>query len=337
LTLELLDERGATVDSVESYAGLRSVAIDGRAVKINGDTIFQRLVLDQGYYPDGILTAADDEQLVRDIRLSMQAGFNGARLHQKVFEERFLYHADRMGYLCWGEFGDWGMWGDDNPHYNQPGAAAVAQWLAAIERDYSHPCIVGWCPLNETRQNIEDKYPALDDVTRAMFYATKALDQTRPVIDASGYAHRVIETDVYDSHNYEQDPQKFARQMRGTGDGKPFVNLHNDRPMSLPYNGQPYFCSEFGGTWWSNDATHDQRLSWGYGQHPTSREEAQDRVEALIRILLEDPDMFGYCYTQLTDVFQEQNGIYTFDRRPKFDLERLRKLQTSPAAIERKK
>lgn len=335
LQLELIDPAGKVADTVRSYAGLRSVSIDGTAVKLNGETIFQRLVLDQGYYPDGILTAPTDEALVRDIQLSMDAGFNGARLHQKVFEERFLYHADRLGYLCWGEFGDWGMWDAADAMVNQPGAAAVAQWLEAIERDYSHPSIVGWCPLNETRQAMTDRHAALNDVTAAMFLATKALDQSRPVLDASGYAHRVIDTDVYDSHNYEQDPEQFRKQVGGLGEGQPFINFHDGKPMSLPYRRQPYFVSEFGGTWWSDDPAYGQDKSWGYGQRPKSRAEAQARIEALMRVLLEDPHMFGYCYTQLTDVFQEQNGIYTFDRRPKFDLERIRSLQRSPAAIER--
>jgi hypothetical protein len=170
-----------------------------------------------------------------------------------------------------------------------------------------------------------------------MFLATKALDQTRPVIDASGYAHRVAETDIYDSHNYEQDVQKFADQMRGLADDKPFINLYQDkRPMNLPYHGQPYFCSEFGGTWWSEQAAHDRDSSWGYGQNPRSRDEAFTRIEGLIRVLLEDEHMFGYCYTQLTDVFQEQNGVYTFDRKPKFDMAKLKKVQTAQAAIERR-
>src|SRR5690606_6606226 len=108
LRLELLDAEGAVVDGAESYAGLRSVSIEGKAVLINGERVFQRLVLDQGYYPDGLMTAPDDAALVHDIELGLRAGFNGARLHQKVFEERFLYHADRLGYLVWGEFGDWG-------------------------------------------------------------------------------------------------------------------------------------------------------------------------------------------------------------------------------------
>jgi beta-galactosidase/beta-glucuronidase len=128
-----------------------------------------------------------------------------------------------------------------------------------VERDYSHPSIVGWCPLNETHQLLHDRITALDDVTRAMFLATKAADTSRPVIDASGYSHRVPETDVFDSHLYEQDPRAFAQQLSGLPEGRPYVNtLPGGRPMSLPYRGQPYFCSEFGGTWW--DLTRHDRL-----------------------------------------------------------------------------
>lgn len=144
LEIELLDSRGRVVDRASSYAGLRGITIDGMAIKINGQPIFQRLVLDQGYYPNGILTAPDDAALKRDIKLSMAAGFNGARLHQKVFEERFLYHADRMGYLVWGEFPDWGCAGHGpGDDHQQPTAAYITQWLEALERDYSHPSIVG--------------------------------------------------------------------------------------------------------------------------------------------------------------------------------------------------
>ncbi|REF35853.1 glycoside hydrolase family 2 protein [Thermasporomyces composti] len=335
LELELVAEDGTVVDSATSYAGLRSVTIDGHAILLNGQPVFQRLVLDQGYYPDGILTAPDDAALVRDIELAKAAGFNGARLHQKVFEERFLYHADRLGYLCWGEFGDWGCNTGKDGDNQQPGATYITQWLEAVERDYSHPSIIGWCPLNETWQRLHDRITVLDDVTRGMFLATKAADQTRPVLDASGYSHRVRESDVYDSHNYEQDPEKFAAAMAGLAEGRPFTNSGGpDRPWSVPYAGQPYFCSEFGGIWWNPDAREDED-SWGYGERPRSLEEFYQRFEALVSVLLDDPKMFGYCYTQLTDVYQEQNGIYRFDRSQKFDLERIRAAQTRPAAIEK--
>ncbi|WP_020574272.1 glycoside hydrolase family 2 protein [Actinopolymorpha alba] len=334
LAFELVDAEGTVVDSAQSYAGLRSVTIDGKAILLNGERVFQRLVLDQGYYPDGILTAPSDEALVRDIELSIAAGFNGARLHQKVFEERFLYHADRLGYLCWGEFGDWGCNIGKDGDNQQPGATYVTQWLEAVERDYSHPSIIGWCPLNETWQRLHDRVTVLDDVTRGMFLATKAADQSRPVLDTSGYAHRVRESDVYDSHNYEQDPEKFAAAMAGLAEGTPYTNTHAGHPESVPYAGQPYFCSEFGGVWWNPDARPDED-SWGYGERPRTLEEFFTRFEGLVAALLDDPNMFGYCYTQLTDVYQEQNGVYRFNRGEKFDLTRIRAAQTRTAAIEK--
>ncbi|GAA2253164.1 hydrolase [Streptomyces ruber] len=341
LAIEVLDADGNAVDTVRSYAGLRSVAIHGKRLLLNGEPVFQRLVLDQGYYPDGLMTAPTDADLVRDIELGLRAGFNGARLHQKVFEERYLYHADRLGYLVWGEFGDWGCEVGVRDDNQRPDASYVAEWLEALERDHSHPSIVGWCPLNETYQHLHDRVTQLDDVTRAMFLATKQADPTRPVIDASGYAHRIAETDVYDSHLYEQDPARFAEQMSGLDRDQPFVNAAPDgRPWSVPYRGQPYFCSEFGGIWWDPEAAastagNDQADSWGYGERPRTAEEFTGRFTALTGVLLSDPDMFGYCYTQLTDVFQERNGVYRFDRSEKVDTTVLRDAQTRPAAYEK--
>ncbi len=336
LDIELLDSHGNILDQAASYAGLRSVTIEGKAVKINGVTVFQRLVLDQGYYPDGIMTAPTDAALIDDIKLAFDAGFNGARLHQKVFEERFLYHADRMGYLVWGEFPDWGC-GGYGPHGNhqQPGTSYVGEWLEELERDYSHPSIIGWCGLNETFQTLRDHPTRLDDVTRAMFMAAKAMDSTRPVLDTSGYSHRVPETDIYDAHDYEQDPEKFAAHYAQLAEGKPFINAGpGNKRWSVPYRGQPYFVSEFGGIWW-NPEVRPGEASWGYGDRPRTLEEFYQRFEGLCDALLDHPDMFGYCYTQLTDVYQEQNGIYTFDRQPKFDLARLREIQQRKAAIEK--
>jgi beta-galactosidase/beta-glucuronidase len=338
LKLELLDANGSVIDEATSYAGLRGVAIHGKAIKVNGESVFQRLVLDQGYYPNGIMTAPSEQALIDDIKLSMDAGFNGARLHQKVFEERFLYHCDKMGYIVWGEFGDWGSspYGPEGNNQQQ-GPSYITEWLEAVERDYSHPAIIGWCPLNETWQVLTDQITQLDVVTRGMFLATKALDPTRPVLDASGYSHRVPESDVYDSHDYEQDPVKFKANQAGLAENKPFVNSGGkDKPWSVAYRGQPYFVSEFGGIWWNPKAKPGED-SWGYGDRPKTLEAFYERFEKLCAVLLDDPNMFGYCYTQLTDVYQEQNGIYTFDRGEKFDIARIAKAQQRPAAIETKK
>ena len=333
--LELLDAAGVVVDRAESYAGLRSVTLRAPAIEINGRPRFQRLVLDQGYYPDGILTAPSDEALRRDIELSQAAGFDGARLHQKVFEERFLYWADRLGYLCWGEFSDWGCagYGPDEAR-QQPTAAWITEWLEAVERDFSHPAIVGWCPLNETAQPLHDGWTELDDVTRGMFLATKAFDRTRPVLDASGYSHRVPESDVWDCHDYDQDPDRFRAHHAGLERGEPFANRFGGRAVSVPYGGQPFFVSEFGGIRWS-PADVEGDGSWGYGEGPATLEEFYRRFAGLCDALLDNPRMFGYCYTQLTDVYQEHNGLYTFSREAKFDLERVRSIQRRPPAIER--
>jgi beta-galactosidase/beta-glucuronidase len=331
IELELLDADGNVVDRAMSYAGMRSTSIDGKAVKINGKAVFQRQVLDQGYYRDGILTAPSEQALIDDIELSFKAGFNSARLHQKVFEERFLYHCDRLGYLVWGEFGDWGI------DRNDPPAVMITEWLEVLERDYNHPSIIGWCGLNETHWPMAEGIQKLDDVTRGIFLAAKAMDLTRPVLDASGYAHRVPETDVYDSHDYQQDPEKFAANHTGMGEDKPFINDFGDGVLNLPYEGQPYFVSEFGGIWWNPEsAAKDNVESWGYGTRPKDIEEWYDRFDKLCTELLANEHMFGYCYTQLTDVWQEENGIYFFDRSEKFDMARVHKVQTQVAAIEKK-
>lgn len=336
IQIELLDAKGKVLDKAASYAGLRSVTIDGKAVKINGRPVFQRLVLDQGYYPDGIMTAPSDKALQKDIELSMAAGFNGARLHQKVFEERFLYHADRLGYIIWDEFGDWGL------DRAEPKATYVTQWLEVLHRDYNHPAIVGWCPLNETAQGIPDCVEGLDDLTDGLYLATKAMDVTRPALDASGYSHRVRDLDIYDSHDYDQDPVTFKARYAGLAKDDPYVNPGKEHGQwSLPYAGQPYFVSEFGGTWWQpamtkNRGSYAQDGSWGYGMAPNTLEEFYLRFEGLCNALLDDPNMFGYCYTQLTDVFQEQNGIYMFDRSGKFDLARLHAIQMREAAVEKR-
>ena len=341
IEITLLDG-DVVIDRAKTYAGLRGVSIDDKAVLINGSPVFQRLVLDQGYYPDGIMTAPNDDALVQDILLSKEAGFNGARLHQKVFEERFLYHADRLGYLVWGEFGDWGCggFGPTSGEHQKPGPDYITQWLEVLHRDYSHPSIVGWCPLNETWQGITDRLTVLDDVTRGMFLAAKAMDASRPVLDTSGYSHRVPEADVYDSHDYTQDVATLKQHHEGLAADAPYVN---GRPradgtrveFSIGYRGQPFFVSEFGGIWWNPELAGDE-ASWGYGERPKSIEEFYERFEGLCRVLLDDPNMFGYCYTQLTDIFQEQNGIYKFDRSAKFESERLSAVQSAGAAIETK-
>lgn len=311
-------------DQVSSYFGLRELRLDDHRFLINGVSVFQRLVLDQGFYPDGIYTAPDDAALIHDIEISLAAGFNGARLHEKAFEPRFLYHCDRMGYLVWGEMANWGLDAGDSDNFG----VFVPEWIDIVERDRNHPAIVGWCPFNETwdanghRQN--------DNLLALTHRVTKAIDPTRPCIDTSGHFHVV--TDIYDLHDYEQDIDAFAqRYAQFAHDGQTLPDLHPER-QSYP-GGMPFFVSEYGGIKWIPPFLED-RSSWGYGD-ADSEEEYVRRYRGLTDALLDNPHMFGFCYTQLYDVEQECNGIYAYNRRPKVDIGAIRDINRRTAAIER--
>jgi len=311
-------------DTVSSYFGLREVRLDGYKFLINGKSVFQRLVLDQGFYPEGIYTAPSDAGLVRDIELSLAAGFNGARLHEKVFEERFLYHADRLGYIVWGEYPDWGL----DQSYADNIYAILPEWVEVLQRDINHPAIVGWCPRNETwDRNGRKQF----DPSIAMTYdITKAMDPTRPCIDTSGHFH--VRTDIFDVHCYEQDPTVFRQEY-----DKLMTNgtLHDQMGNRQTYLGGPAFVSEYGGIRWSSEALcADKTGSWGYGKDVADLEDFYARFQGLTDALLDNDRMFGLCYTQLTDVEQEQNGLYTYDRKPKFDAKRLAAIMGRKAAIE---
>jgi len=304
-------------DKVESYFGLRSIRLDGYKFMLNDKSVFQRLVLDQGFYPEGIYTAPSDADLEGDIKLSLAMGFNGARLHEKIFEERFLYHCDKLGYIVWGEYPNWGL------DISRPESiyAILPEWLEELERDFNHPAIIGWCPFNETWDT--DGRRQIDDVLRTVYLATKAADPTRPCIDTSGNFHVV--TDIFDTHDYEQNVAIF-KEHYDAFPGKLFDH-QGHRQHYTP--GQPVFLSEYGGIRWSEDPS-----GWGYGNAPKTEEEFLTRLKGLTDVLLDNKCMLGYCYTQLTDVEQEQNGLYTYDRRPKFPAEVIHPIFSRKAAIE---
>lgn len=190
-------------DKVDSYFGLRDVRLDGQKFLINGKSVFQRLVLDQGFYPDGIYTAPTEEAMIKDIQISLDVGFNGARLHEKIFEPRFLYNCDKMGYIVWGEYPNWGT----DPSNHDVLFSILPEWIEEIERDFNHPSIIGWCPLNETWDY--DGRKQYDETLAVIYKTTKALDKTRPCIDTSGNFHVI--TDIFDVHDYEQDPEVFKK------------------------------------------------------------------------------------------------------------------------------
>lgn len=298
-------------DQVKSYFGIREVAYSDHRFYVNGKSVFGRFILDQGFYPDGIYTAPSDEALKHDIEMSMACGYNGARLHQKIFEPRFLYHADRLGYMVWEEHANWGL------DIARIGAFKnfTGEWLEALERDFNHPAIIGWCPFNETQPN-EDK-----ELIKLIYNMTKSLDPTRPVIDTSGWVHVSGCCDMYDCHDYEQDPAIFKARYDKLMAGE---KIDDNTPLDL------CFVSEFGGTWWSPGV----KGGWGYGASPADMDEFLRRYEGLVSALLANERLCAFCYTQLTDVEQEQNGLYTYDRRAKFPVEKIAAITSAKAAVE---
>lgn len=310
LKIEIASDVGT--DTVSSYFGMRKIELDKTCLKINGKHVFQRLVLDQGYYPDGIYTAPTEEALENDIIISKRFGFNGARLHERVFDRRFLYNADRMGYIVWGEYANWGFdhTRKDGLHYFLP------EWMEAMERDYNHPALVGWCPFNETwdRNGRQQNDSLIADV----YYETKRFDPVRPVIDTSGNYHVV--TDIYDSHDYCQSPESFKKRYTVFAEGEIFEKYASRES----YGGEPFMLSEYGGIKWPL-----KEDGWGYGEAPQTLEEFVERFTSYNNALLSNPRICGLCYTQLYDVEQESNGLYYYDRTPKFDEETTEILRNS--------
>jgi len=317
-----LSSGNTVIDSLKSYFGLRKLTIDGRKILINGKPFFQRLILDQGFYPDGLWTAPSEEALKKDIEMSLACGFNGARLHQKVFEPRFLYWADKLGYMVWGEYPDWGY-----EFHPESYAAVVNEWTEILLRDRNHPAIVGWCPFNE-----EDK--RAKEISQMIWNVTKAVDPTRPALETSGWTHTLPNPEVLDAHDYEGSPgvlrNRWMERLSVTPQDLPAPARYGNAPAPTASRIIPYMVSEIGGVAWAVEA------GWGYGETPKKLEEFYTRYQGTIDAMLDNPHLFGFTYTQLTDVEQERNGLYYYDtRKPKFDIAKLHAITSRQAAYER--
>lgn len=317
---------GKTIDEVKSYAGMRKVHVANGYFYLNNQPYFQRLVLDQGYYPDGIWTAPTDEALKKDIELGKEAGFNGARLHQKSFEERYYYWADKLGYLTWGESASWGI----DVNNNLAVRNFISEWTELVERDRNHPSLVTWTPLNETwGANNSGVY---SHFVTDLYNITKSMDSTRPINDASGDCH--VKTDIWSVHNYERDPEKLKKAFTFEHGKEPYRNSMDKKDWLACYDGQPYMVDEFGGLAWIRESERKGN-SWGYGSEIKSMEDFYNILQNEIDALKASKHVVGFCYTQLTDVEQEQNGIYYYDRTSKFDMKRIKEIfERIPSIIE---
>ena len=314
LEIDVLDETGAPRDRVLSYVGLRDVEVRGRQVLLNGQPLVQRLVLDQGYWPDTLWTAPSDDALRRDIEFGRALGFDGARLHQKVFEPRYHYWADRLGYLTWAEYPSWGL----DPRAPEAARSVLGEWAAVVRELRQHPSIIAWTPFNET-DPLSARDPQHQRAVRDVVALTRALDPSRPVNDVSGWVH--VDTDLWTVHHYTQDADELARLMAA----HPEI-VRNEPELEPPYTGQPLLLDEFGGIKWVPNGAEAGPDDWGYGSEPRSEREFVERLGALVRAALPNAHVAGFCYTQLTDVEQERNGLLTAEREPKLDPKVVRRL-----------
>lgn len=309
------------LDEVKSYTAIRTVSIQRDRFMLNGRPYYLRLVLDQGYWPDSLMTAPDDTALRRDVELAKAMGFNGVRKHQKIEDPRFLYWADVLGLLVWEEM--------PSAYRFTPKAVkrTIHEWTEAIERDVNHPCIVAWVPFNESWgvPNLVET-AAHRNYVLAMYHLTKTLDPTRPVIGNDGWES--TDTDILAIHDYDTQPQHLAR--RYGPDVKVSDLLDRKRPGgriltldNYPHQGQPIMLTEFGGIAYAPETHPDANKAWGY-ERCWNISELEMKYAALLETINNIELFSGFCYTQLTDTFQEANGLLYADRTPKFPLEAIR-------------
>lgn len=308
------DEKGVT-DLVRTYFGMRKVSIDNGKFMLNNREYYQKLVLDQGYWEESLLTAPSDEAFIKDIELTKAMGFNGVRKHQKVEDPRYLYHADRLGLLVWGELGSAYL-------YSREYAGRMyTEWIEAVKRDYNHPCIVAWTPLNESWgvQEIKaDKYQQAH--CNALMYMIKSVDTSRVVIDNDGWEHTC--GDLLTIHDYTASGKVLKKHFESL---EAVLSLCPGRRSLFAdgwsYQGQPVLLTEFGGVRYVPGT--EVKHSWGYCD-ASSAEEFADKYAEIIKAVHESPVIQGYCYTQLTDVEAEENGLLTYQRGLKMPLEKIR-------------
>lgn len=317
LTIRL--KRGSeTLDTVTSYFGMRKIAIENGQIMFNNAPIYLKMILDQGYNPEGRLSFPSDDYIKRDIEFTKAFGFNGARKHQKVEDPRYYYWADRLGLLVWAEMAN-------TYAYSETSVQRItAEWIAAVRRDYNHPCIIAWTPLNES-WGVPDltNDPRQRHHLMALYHITKSLDPVRPVITNDGWEH--ADSDFVTIHDYEGKGE-VIRERYATLESTLAYKPAN-RPLYAPgfaYQGQPILFTEFGGIGFRNAAQE----GWGYtdAQDP---EDFIERYRAVVDATFASKIFQGFCYTQLTDVEQEVNGLLTYDRQPKVDPAIIRKINQS--------
>ena len=355
-------------DVVASYLGLRSVGTRHRRFLLNGRPYYVRAVLEQGFWPDSHLAAPDDGARRDEVALIKRLGFNAARIHQKIEDPRFLYWADRLGLLLWGEMAA------PYEFTTQSITRLVAEWGAAVRRDRSHPSIATWVPINESWgvQHLADR-PEQRALSRALADLTRAIDPSRPVVSNDGWEHTC--SDIISIHDYDADDLavtlRYAEEDRleallaGLGPAGRSITVQGPVDREAPV-----MVTEFGGIRYLPDGEEadgggsaangaaqaapvsaagaagaadaegtgmgedwedeeDEETTWGYTT-ADGPEDFEARLRRAFGALQASPHLAGFCYTQLADTMQEANGLADAHRRPKISAKVIREIVRTP-------
>jgi beta-galactosidase/beta-glucuronidase len=321
LAVEIVGADGRVLDRVESYFGQRKVSVHNRMVYLNNAPLYLRMVLDQGYWPDSLLTPPTDEAIQYDVKMTKAFGFNGARKHQKVADPRWLYWCDRLGLVVWGEMANAQDYNDEYV------ARFTDEWQQIVARDYNHPSIITWVPINESWgvPDIATRW-AQQEHAKAMFHLLHSIDPTRLVIDNDGWEH-TDETDIFGIHDYARTGEELAAKYEVLKTDPATVPRNGREAVAFgyAYNGSPIVMTEFGGISYRVGQQKAEN-EWGYSGIEPTKEAFMTRLDGLVRALRSNRVIAGFCYTQLTDVEQEINGLMTYDRKPKADPKEFEKI-----------
>ena len=323
IVFTLFDE-SETYDLVSSYFGMRKVHTEGGMVYLNNNPFYQKLVLDQGYWPEGLLSAPTDEDYKKDILMVKKMGFNGCRKHQKVEDPRFLYWADKLGFVVWGESASPMVYTNKMVEY------MTKEWMEIVDRDYNHPSIITWTPLNESWGVPEIAISRVQQhFSQALYHLIHALDNTRLVVGNDGW--EMTETDICAVHAYnhghkeEVEKYQFFVDTLSTKEKILASQMAHKRLYchGFAHQGEPILLTEFGGIGFSI-----KDKGWGYTSVTTAEEFVAD-YQRVMNALYQSEVIMGYCYTQLSDVEQEINGLITYDRQFKCDPAKIKEINDS--------
>ena len=318
----LRNDIGEVCDEVESYFGFRKIHTENGMLYLNNKPYYQKLVLDQGYWPDSLISAPNDEAIIRDIRLAKEMGFNGCRKHQKVEDPRFLYWADRLGYLVWGENASTVMYREESVK------DVIHEWAEIIDRDYNHPSIIAWVPMNESwgvpgihRNEMQQNF------SLTLYHYLHAIDNTRPVISNDGW--EMTKTDICAIHNYkhgQKEEIEVYQEFKEALATKENLLSHASTcwdiyAMGHSHQGEPIMLTEFGGIGY--DVSGEP--GWGYTSVKNEEEFLED-YKRVIDAVYASKGLWGFCYTQLTDIEQEINGLLTYHREAKCDMKKIKQI-----------